>query len=422
MADPHVKTPDDPLRSLDVKIAISTALVVILAAACALVWRQLGDETDGVPAAAESTPATSPAATSPAGTSTGSDSCPRAEAPVRIAADPGVAPALKTLAERYGALPVGDRTDCSRIRIDAVEARAMLDDLTAPDRDPGAHGEHPAAWIPESSIWFAALSRSRSRHRARPVDGEPVSLVRSPVVLAVRPELAVAAHGDMNWFHVPSVTYAAAFQAYGHSDVLGSIRLAMPNRPRSDATALAAQAYAHQAYGRPGGLTLDAVRAPNIDVGLRQLVHAPPRAGDGGAVAAVRAMAEAADFSSSRIRSVPISEQRLFQITSGDRRARVSIIRPRGATPVLDYPVIDLAGSDPRAAAAVNAFLAFVKKPAQQKVFSAAGFRSAGPLPDATATVDFPELRDVMPTAEPAAAVAVSEIVLPSAAPRRSKG
>lgn len=376
---------------------VAVALTAILAVACVVVWMRLGDRI-----AHEAT-------------TTVANGCLEGKADVAIIADPGVAPALQQIAEHYNATKPEVRDRCVQVSVRPGDARATLDAVAAPEWNAeSGGGARPTAWIPESSVWVAALQESAPAA----LQGAPDSLVQSPVLYAVRPELAVAAGGRVMWIQMPFLTYANAFEAYGHTAISGSARLAMPNGPQSDATALAAQAYAYNTADPQGPLTAREVSTFDIVTGLKQVVHAPPRVGDGSAEAAVRAIANAPSLAAATVRSVPISEQRLFLATRKDRKARVATIRPRGATPVLDYPVVRLAQETPAYASdTIAEFVDFVRKPEQMTLLTQSGFRGPGPLPKPTATVDFPALKDLMPTAEPAAAVAVSRIVLPAAAP-----
>lgn len=378
---------------------LAVALAVILVVAGAVAWIGLGDRIDD-----------------DATTQSNSAECLEGDAQVSVIADPGVAPALQEIAKSYNALRPTVRDYCIEMDVRPGDARATLDGLTAQSWDTEAGGPRPAAWIPESSVWVAALQTAEPDA----LQGAPESLVKSPVLFAVRPELATAAGGRVMWIQMPFLTYADAFAAYGHTAIRGSARLAMPQGPQSDATSLAAQGYVYNTVEPDGAgpLTVDGVGKPNIQLGLRQLMRNPPRAGDGSAEAAVRAIISAPNLDAAQVRSVPISEQRLYLATKDDDEARIAIIRPRGFTPMLDYPVIRLAGETPaHASDAVAEFLTFARKPEQMRILTQAGFRGAGPLPEATATVDFPDVPREMPQPEPEAVIATNRIVLRSAVP-----
>ncbi|MFT3662235.1 MAG: substrate-binding domain-containing protein [Gordonia sp. (in: high G+C Gram-positive bacteria)] len=379
---------------------LAAILAVILLGGGAIAWIGLGDRIDDE----------SPTTAAPGGCLEGASTVP-------IIADPGVAPALQEIAQNYNAQKPVVRDHCVEIAVRPGDARATLDGLRATRWDTAANGPHPAAWVPESSIWAAALTAGD----ADAVQGTAESLVTSPVLLAVRPEMASTAGTSVMWVQVPYLTYADSFSAYGHRPLKGSIRLAMPQGPQSAATSLAAQAFAANTVSpdEASPLTVAGVRHDDVQVGLKQLMRDPPSDGDGSAEAAVQAIIDAESFSDASIRSVPISEQRLYLATKDHDEARIGVIRPHGFTPKLDYPMIRLTdGVEAYASDAAAEFLTFARKPAQMKVLTQAGFRGTGPLPEATATIGFPEVKDEMPAAEPAAVLAVNRIVLPAAAPR----
>ncbi|MFT3715105.1 MAG: substrate-binding domain-containing protein [Gordonia sp. (in: high G+C Gram-positive bacteria)] len=373
------------------------ALTIILIAAIVVAWFGLGRKIDD-----QTQPATDASA------------CLEGRADVPIIADPGVAPGLEKIAAAYNATRPVVRDHCITIAVRPGDAKATLDALDAKTWDAASNGARPAAWIPESSVWLATLQTEKPDAIAGAAD----SLVYSPVVYAVRNEMAEAAQGRVRWDQMAELTYASAFEAYGHTDITGSARLAMPQGPQSDATAVAAQAYATATAG--GKLTEAAATGDEIQGGLHQLMLTTFTAGDGTEEGIVKAIGDYPDMDAAKVRSVPISEQRLYVATKDDTEKKVSIIRPKGATPSLDYPVIALAGDVPAEASdAVSEFFTFARKPEQMKVLTMMGFRGDGPLPEATATVDFPKIEDRMPTPDPAASVAITRVVLPSAAPTR---
>ncbi|WP_415043156.1 hypothetical protein [Gordonia sp. (in: high G+C Gram-positive bacteria)] len=321
-----------------------------------------------------------------------------------------MASALAEIATTYNATRPVVANRCVAVSVRAADARETLTSLTSPQPPTG-----PAAWIPQSSVWSAALTVAKPDAIA----GQPASLVTSPVVVASRPELLAASGNGGEWLNAPYLTYENAFAAYGEFKITGSARMAMPVGPGSDATALVAQAYAYNATlaknPDAGPLSGRAVAAAPIQTGLGQLVHNPPKVGDGSAEAAVRAIAAAPDVEAARVRTVPISEQQLYLATRDWKQRKLGVFRPHGATPVLDYPVIRLSGAPSYSSDAVDGFIAYAKSPTQIARLTRLGFRGPGPLPAATPNVDFPALRRVMPTAQPGGAVAVSRVVLPSA-------
>ncbi|WP_132994189.1 substrate-binding domain-containing protein [Gordonia zhaorongruii] len=374
---------------------VAGALIVILIAAVITAWVGLGDRIEE-------------SATDSA------DQCVEGNAAVPIVADPALAPGLQKIAQSYNATSPIVRDHCIKVEVRPADARATLEGLTADRWDPAAFGPFPGAWIPESSVWAAALQTGKPAA----LQGPPESLVSSPVRLAVEKELAEAADGRIGWGDLPELTRASSLEAYGQP-TWGSLRMAMPNGPQSDATALAAQGVAAAIADEKGSLTEEQVGESSVTQAVEQLLSAPPKPGDGSISAAIKAIGEADDPSDAEVRAVPVTEQRLYTLTKDDESAPVTAVAPEGSTPVADYPVIKLAGAQVPAflGDAISEFLTFARKPPQMKVLTEMGFRGGGPLPQKTATVAFGEVTDPLPAPEPAAALRISEIVLPAAAP-----
>nr|WP_221247416.1 hypothetical protein [Gordonia humi] len=374
---------------------VAVALIVILVAAAITAWTKLGDHIDD-------------------DAETEAQTCVEGAATVPIVADPAIAPGLQKIAENYNATSPIVRDHCVTVQVRPADSRATLEGLTAKNWDAQAFGPFPGAWVPESSVWAAALQTAK----AEVLQGPPESLVSSPVRLAVQPEVAAAANGRIAWADLPDLTRANSLRAFGHSD-WGSLRMAMPNGPQSDATALAAQAVAAATARQNGPLTAAQVNRPAVRSAVEQLMSAPPTVGDGSTEAAVQAIARVGDAADAEVRAVPVTEQRLYGSTKDDKRARVTAVAPKGPTPVADYPVVKLSGDQVPAHVgdAIAEFFTFVGRPPQMAILTGMGFRGAGPLPAPTATVDFGDVTDPLPTPEPAATVAISRIVLPAAAP-----
>ncbi|MCK0440765.1 hypothetical protein MUG78_15215 [Gordonia alkaliphila] len=373
-------------RQLFSRPLLAGALSLILIVAIVVAWRGYGERIDDGSAVAES--------------------CLEGEGVVPIIADPAIAPALQEMAKAYNALDPIVRDHCVTVEVRPADAQATLEGLTAKTWDAQAYGAYPGAWVPESSVWAAALEVAAPTTLA----GRPQSLVSSPVRLAVEPELADAADGRIAWGDLPALTRANSLGAFGHRS-WGSIRMAMPTGPQSDATSLAAQAVAAVTADATGPLTAEQASSSEVVTAVTQLMSAPPSAGDGSVDAAVQSISASTDPSTAPIRAVPITEQHLYLLTKDDAEATVAAVAPTGPTPQVDYPVITLAGTQVQAfvADATAEFFTFARKPEQMKLLTQAGFRGTGPLPKNTATVSFDEVTDPLPIPEPAASVEIDK-------------
>ncbi|MFZ2241364.1 MAG: substrate-binding domain-containing protein [Gordonia amarae] len=333
-------------------------------------------------------------------------SCVEGELPVPIVADPDIVEALNTVAAAFTRTNPVIRDHCIRVQVRAGDSKVTLEGLTG-TWDAASMGDRPAAWIPQSTIWSAELTTAKPDA----MEGTPTSLVTTPVVLAVQPDLGSTAKGTLQWSQLPTLQSSdGSLSTLGLPDI-GSLRMAMPRGAQSDATSLAAQAVASTLTRSTGPLTGDDAALPRVASVVNALINGAPESQDGTATAALKAIGP--DIGSSPVRAVPITEQKLYQLTKGDQKATVTEIVPGGPTPIADYPLIRLAGKQVSADASEGAaaFFDFLATPRQLAVLTALGFRGDAPLPKATATVKFPETPDPMPAPENEAAVTINRLI-----------
>lgn len=363
---------------------VFTALAIVLVAGAVTVWAQVGDLIDDQ-------------ADDQAG------HCVSGPAEVGIIADPAVSGALETVAQNFNDTEPVIRDFCITVSVRPADANVTLQGLMD-GWNTEAMGAAPAGWIPESSVW----SNTLLAERPDVVDGAPKSLVSTPVVLATAAEMAELIGDDLDWADLPAQTRANSLAAFGARS-WGSLRIAMPVGPQSDATALAATALAAAVTDATGPLTEEQAGSSAASTAITALMDSSPAIPAGTVESAVSVVST--DPRSASIRAVPITEQRLYLITRGDDPARAAAVRPNGPTPIADYPMIRLSGPnvDDTESAAVADFFAFAQQPEQREPLVALGFRAPDlPMPPATATLDFPDIDDPMPTPQPAATVTVN--------------
>ena len=166
---------------------------------------------------------------------------------------------------------------------------------------PAELGERPALWIPGSSI---------SQARLEAVAGEETvddsrSLVSSPVVLAIRPQLK-AALGQQNWGTLPGLQSNPNSLNGMNLPGWGSLRLALPLIGDSDASYLAAEAVA--AASAPAGAP------PSAGTGaVNTLMSGQPKLADNKATTAMDALLKANDPAAAPVHAVVTTEQQLYQ-------------------------------------------------------------------------------------------------------------
>lgn len=363
---------------------VFTALSILLVASAVTVWTQVGDVIDDQ-------------ADDQAG------HCVSGPAEVGVIADPAVAGALETVAQNFNDTEPVIRDFCVTVSVRPADANVTLQGLLS-DWNTEAMGATPAGWIPESSVW----SNTLLDERPDAVEGDPRSLVSSPVVLAAAAEMAELIGDDLDWAELPEQTLANSLASFGVRS-WGSLRIAMPTGPQSDATALAADAVAAAVTDTEGPLTEAAASSPQATDAIAALMNSSPAIPEGTVESAVSVVAQNPRTAS--IRAVPVTEQRLYLITRDDATADAAAVRPTGQTPIADYPMIRLSGVhvDATEAAAVADFFTFAQQPEQRAILVGLGFRAPDvDLPEATATVSFPPVRDPMPNPEPAATVAIN--------------
>ncbi|MGC4932134.1 hypothetical protein ACLQ3C_00405 [Gordonia sp. DT30] len=390
MAHHRVNDDKNKLRHRGVSRGLVLALLaVVLVAACVVVWFRVGDHVNREADQAAAT-------------------CVKGPATVTILADPDITPGLTAVAAAYSDTHPVVRDHCVRIAVAARDAKVTLDGLTG-NWDTASMGAYPAAWVPQSSVWAAELTTAKPDL----VDGDPDSLVTSPVVLATAPELGTKLSGRLDWGQLPTLQRRDDSLGDFGLQGWGSLRMAMPREGQSDPTALAAQAVAMRVTRSMGTLTADDAASPRVASSIDALTESAPRSPDGSPAGAAGAIADASDPATAAIHAVPITEQRLYQLTKNDARARLAEVMPSGPTPIADFPVVHLKGDQvPEfAGAAVAEFLTFAGKPEHLRALTVLGFRGDAPLPAKTATVTFPVTDDPMPNPENQAIVTINKLI-----------
>ena len=308
--------------------------------------------------------------------------CVNGELAVAVVADASVADQIQTLADNYNqsAAPVGDR--CVKVGVKPADSDQVVNGFIG--QWPAELGERPAMWIPASSVSEARLEASAG---AKTVS-DSRSLVTSPVLLAIRPQLK-SALDQQNWASLPSMqTNPSALDGLGLPG-WGSLRLAMPLSGDSDASYLAAEAVA--AASAPAGAP------PSSGTGaVNSLMAGQPKLADNKASTAMDALLDADDPAAAPVHAVVTTEQQLFQRGAAlpDAKNVLSSWIPPGPTAVADYPTVLLAGDwlSQEQVAAASEFARFMRKPEQLAELAKAGFRTEGGTPPQSDVTSFAPL------------------------------
>lgn len=303
---------------------------------------------------------------------------------VGVVADPSIVDNVNKFAQGFNTTvtPVGDR--CVKIVVTAADSDRVVDGFVS--NWPGDLGERPALWIPASSIGAARLQSTAGKE----VVSDARSLVSSPVVLAVRPQLKDAL-GQQGWSALPGLQANPTALDGLNLPGWGSLRLALPTVGDADATYLAAEAVAASAApaNAPATAGLGAVNG---------LVAGQPKLADNTTDTAWKTFLGAGpgDAAGAPVHAVATTEQQLFARTSSVQDAKNSVAEwlPQGPVALADYPTVLLSGSwlSEEQVSAASQFARFMRKPEQLSALAKAGFRAEGTTPSGNDVVSFPQL------------------------------
>ncbi len=333
------------------------------------------------------------------------EQCLGGTATVAVVADPSIADTITSFAESYNAeaTPVGDK--CVKVTVKPGDSEPVLRGLTT--TWPAELGGQPALWLPASSIQSARLQSAVGKQ----VVSDDRSLVTSPVVLAVRPQLKDALAQD-GWAALPGLQSDPAALDNRKLAGWGSLRLALPAVGAGDALYLGAEAVATTSAppNTPPTAGLGAVSA---------LLAGQPKLPGNTAAQAWDALLSPGDPAAAPAHAVLITEQQLFSRAAGlpDAGKTVAEWVPSGAAAVADYPTVLLSGpwlSEEQVTAA-SEFARFMRKQEQLEELARAGFRAPDTSPPASDVVSFPALAAPLPVGDEAMRAALAAAVAPAA-------
>lgn len=318
---------------------------------------------------------------------------------VAVIADSSIAEPVQQLAESYNSTagPVGDH--CMVVSVKPAGSDAVLNGFVG--KWPGDLGDQPALWIPGSSISAARLAATAGQKTIT----ESHSLVTSPVVLAVRPELGQAL-ANKNWAALPGLQTNPNALAGLSLPAWGSLRLALPMTGNGDAAFLAGEAVAAGSVP-PGAPPTQGTGA------VRTLLSAQPKLADKSLTEAMNVLIGSTDAATAPVHAVVTTEQQVFargQSLPDAKGLLASWLAP-GAAPVADYPAVLLSGSwlTQEQTSAASGFARFLQKPDQLAKLAKAGFRVNGVKPPSSPVTSFPALPSTLSVGDDAARATLAE-------------
>lgn len=306
--------------------------------------------------------------------------CVHGDNSIAVVADPTIADRVSEFAQRFNKKrePIGDY--CFTVSVRPADAANVIAGLT--DKWPPALGDQPALWIPGSAVSSAKL---KAASKAQLVASDR-SLVSTPVLIAAAPALRQAIPPAKGWADLPALQDIPNSLDEMGLPGWGSLRLLLPSSGNADAPLLAGEAVA-AATVHPG-------EQAEVGAGaVSALVAAAPKLPANGLSDAMAALLDQGARPDGAVHAVVTTEQQLFARTrnNSDAASVVAAWQPAGATPMADYPVVQLQGpwlSDEQQSAA-SQFTHFLRDPEQLKDLASDGFRAENTELPSSAVVAF---------------------------------
>ncbi|BBX61535.1 hypothetical protein MSAS_07090 [Mycobacterium saskatchewanense] len=325
--------------------------------------------------------------------------CVGGQEPVSVIADPSIAQPIQQLAENFSSSASPVRDHCMVVAVKPANSDAVLGGFIG--KWPAELGGQPALWIPGSSVSAARLSAATGQKTIT----DSRSLVTSPVVLAVRPELQQAL-GNQNWAALPGLQTNPNSLTPLNLPAWGSLRLALPTGGNGDASFLAGEAVA--AASVPAGAP-----ATQGTGAVRTLLGAQPKLADNSLTEAMNALVKPGDAAAAPVHAVITTEQQVFQRgqSLSDAKTTLGSWLPPGPVPVADYPTVLLSGKwlTQEQASAASEFARFMHKPEQLAKLAQAGFRVNGVKPPSSPVTNFPALPGTLSVGDDATRATLAE-------------
>jgi hypothetical protein len=327
--------------------------------------------------------------------------CSGTPVPVAVVADPSIADKIGEFADRYNksAGPIGDH--CVKLGVKAAGSDNVIAGFVG--KWPADLGQKPALWIPASSISTARLQAAAGPK----IVSDSRSLVSSPVLLAIKPQLK-SALAERNWGALPILQTNPVSLEGMNMPGWGSLRLALPTAGNADATYLAGEAVA-AASAPPNGGAEAGIGAVNSLLGGQPSLPNPSLS------TAMDALLAGGDPAAAPVHAVVTTEQQLYQRSTKVRDAKnvLSSWLPSGPTARADYPMASLAGNwlSEEQVTAASEFKKFLQKDDQLAELAKAGFRAGkAPLPHSD-VIAFSTLADPLTIDNDSTRVTVADAV-----------
>jgi Ca-activated chloride channel homolog len=302
---------------------------------------------------------------------------------------------MDAVAKRYNSSDRQVNGSCYGISVTAMASGVVESRLTEASWDP-AWGPAPDAWSPAASTWLQLLRHDRASHdRPDILAADNASVVSTPIVLAM-PEPKAKALGwpqeAIGWSDLLNLANdPRGWASRGHPE-WGAFKLGKTN-PNVSTSGLSATIGAFvAATGTSSDLTLDALKEPRVRDFVAGVEKSVAHYGDTALTFLTNLQrADDAGAALGYVSAVAVEEKSIVDYNEGNPtgdletkgqhgkpRVPLVAIYPREGTLDSDSPfaILGAPWSDVGKQAGAKDFLAYLHEPAQQELFTDAGFRT----------------------------------------------
>ncbi len=334
--------------------------------------------------------------------------------PLKVTASSEKAALLAAIAGDYNRAQQSVDGACVQVQVTSKASGGAAEAL-ARGWDERVDGPRPDVWSPASSSWSVLLrQRTAAQDKGDLVPDETPSIAQTPLVIAMPKPMAEALGWPakpLGWADVLSLTRdTRGWGGRGHAE-WGAFKLGKTN-PEFSTSGLNATIGAYfAATGRSSDLTARNVADPKVVAYIRQLESSVVHYGDT-TLTFLENLYSAAEAGRglTYISAVTVEEKSVWDYNQGNPsgdpatlgkrgKPRVPLVAvyPKEGTLLSDNPYVVLTAEwvDAAKQKAAQAFLGYVREPAQQKRFTDAAFRSADGKPGAALSRDNGLLPDV---------------------------
>jgi Ca-activated chloride channel family protein len=302
---------------------------------------------------------------------------------------------MDAVAKRYNSSDRLVNGSCYGISVTTMASGVVESRLTEASWDP-AWGPAPDAWSPAASTWLQLLRHDRASHdRPDILAADNASVVSTPIVLAM-PEPKAKALGwpqeAIRWSDLLNLANdPRGWASRGHPE-WGAFKLGKTN-PNVSTSGLSATIGAFvAASGTSSDLTLDALKEPRVRDFVAGVEKSVAHYGDTALTFLTNLQrADDAGAALGYVSAVAVEEKSIVDYNEGNPtgdletkgqhgkpRVPLVAIYPREGTLDSDSPfaILEAPWSDVGKQAGAKDFLAYLHEPAQQELFTDAGFRT----------------------------------------------